>query len=123
MVKQLRLPVAVSPLRTTPGSSSRGELADFVLPRHVVKKPRLAEEAPVLVGLQRYSANSGLCGLGGPLDTVVVAMLAHEARPSHFYKFVETFGEFLAHTESKNPGFPSTLRQFEQMYEVRMVMS
>ena len=98
------------------------DVPDFQIPTNLPKKQRLADSAPVHIGLQLFSDNSVLCGLAGYEDKVVVMMMEHNAKPGYFFEHLEAFGNFLLHVHGEQPDFPENMDEFEQRYEMRFVI-
>ena len=122
MVKALRCPVAVPGTMSEKRSCKSDEVADFEMPTKLAKRTKLTDNAPVHIGLQRFSDNSKLCGLPGSQEKVCVLMMEHKAKPGHFFRFAESFGSFLVATHTEKNAFPETMEAFEKRYEVSFVM-
>jgi len=119
MVKPLACPAAEPNTMSEKRARNSSEVADFQIPTTLPKRTKVCDNAPVHIGMQRFSDNSQLCGLPGLQDKVVVLMMAHGAKPS---KFAEAFGNFLMDMHSEQDAFPKTLDEFEKRYEMRFVM-
>ena len=85
------------------------EVADFQIPTMLPKRTKVCDNAPVHIGMQRFSDNSVLCGLPGTQEKVVVLMMAHDAKPGMFFKFAEAYGNFLMEVHAAQDAFPKTL--------------
>ena len=64
---------------------SSGEVPDFQIPTMLPKKTKVCVDAPVYIGMQRFSDNSVLCLLPGTQEKVIVVMMAHDAKPCMFF--------------------------------------
>lgn len=122
MVKTLKSPVKTPMSKREKPPGSVADVPDFQIPTNLPKKQRLADSAPVHIGLQLFSDNSVLCGLPGYEDKVVVMMMEHDAKPGYFFKLSEAFGNFLLHVHNEQPDFPANMDDFEMRYEMRFVM-
>ena len=123
MVKALACPAAVPVPVSEKRSSNSEDVAEFVIPTKLPKKAKVSDHAPVLIGLQKFSDNSELCGLHGSKDKVVVIMMDHTAKPNYFFKFLDAFGNFLDHMHGLQNAFPTTMEEFEKRFEMRFVMA
>ena len=86
MVKALACPAAEPNTMSEKRARKSGEVADFQIPTMLPKRTKVCENAPVHIGMQRFSDNSKLCGLPGSQDKVVVLMMEHNAKPGYLKK-------------------------------------
>ena len=122
MVKALKCPdTGTSTVAVKRGRTS-DEVPDFEMPSATAKKGKVSN-APVELGLQEFSDNSKLCGLPGTQAKVCVLMMEHKAKPGLFYKFAESFANFLVFLHTKDNTFPKTMDEFEKRFEVHFVMA
>ena len=62
MVKALACPAAEPDTMSEKRSRKSDEVADFEMPTMLAKRTKVTDNAPVHIGLQRFSDNSKLCG-------------------------------------------------------------
>ena len=104
-------------------NSFHSDVEDFAMPAFSPKKQRSAASATVLIGIQHFSDNSELRELPGAKDKVVVIMMKHNAWPSYFSKFADTFAEFLTKVQKDQEDFPKDNDEFARRYAARFVMA
>ncbi len=85
MVKALKCPAAEPKPVPEKRTRNSGEVPDFQIPTMFPKRTKVCDDAPVHIGMQRFSDNSVLCGLPGTQEKVVVLMMAHDAKPCMFF--------------------------------------
>ena len=123
MVKALKCPDAGTGTVAVKRGRTSDEVSDFEMPSATAKKGKVSGNAPVELGLQEFSDNSKLCGLPGTQAKVCVLMMEHKAKPGLFYKFAESFANFLVSTHTKQNTFPKTMDEFEKRFEVHFVIA
>ena len=94
MVKPLACPAAEPNTMSEKRARNSSEVADFQIPTTLPKRTKVCDNAPVHIGMQRFSDNSKLCGLPGSQDKVLVLMMAHGAKPSLFFNLRRRLGIF-----------------------------
>ena len=85
MVKAFKCPAAEPKPLPEKRTRSSGEVPDFQIPTILPKKAKVCVDAPVFIGMQRFSDNSVMCLLPGKQEKVTVVMMAHDAKPCMFF--------------------------------------